>query len=177
MLLVGGVRGTKAVIEGRRAEREAASAKANATQAEANAKTAREQEAKANATLTDLRRTAPVFFAQAKIVLEEGKLADALEKIGYAIQLDDANADYHLFRAHLRQSAQDLATSAEGYRRVLALRPADAAAKINLALCEKLLSESGGAALQLEQQRQLLAALRTQKRLVESAPNWRNSPS
>ena len=142
VLVVGGTLGTQAFIVGRRAEH----------------------------TLTDLRRTAPVFFAQAKIVLEEGKLDDALEKIGYAIQLDDANADYHLFRAHLRQSAQHLAPAAEGYRRVLALRPADASAKLNLALCEKLLRESGGAALHLAQQRQLLAALRTQKRLVESAP-------
>ncbi len=122
------------------------------------------------ATLDDLRRTAPVFFAQAKIVLEEGDLEDALKKIGYAIQLDDANADYHLFRANLRESAQDLTAAAEGYRRVLALRPADAAAQTNLALCEKLLRESGGAALKLDQQRQLLAALRAQKRLLESAP-------
>ena len=150
---------------------------ASERKATANAKTARENEqraergeAAAKATLTDLRRTAPVFFAQAKIVLEEGKLADALEKIGYAIQLDDANPDYHLFRAHLRQSAQDLAPAAAGYRRVLALRPADESAKLNLALCEKLLRESGGAKLQLDQQRQLLAALREQKRLVESAP-------
>ncbi len=163
VLLVGTTLGTKAFIEGKRAEREAVRARSEAARAERG-------EAAAKATLADLRRTAPIFFAQAKIVLEEGDLEDALEKIGYAIQLDDANADYHLFRAHLRQSAQELAPAAEGYRRVLALRPEDASAKLNLALCEKLLRESGGGALQLEQQRELLAALRTQKRLVESAP-------
>ncbi len=139
----------KVIAEGKRAEREAAAAKA---------------------TLADLRRTAPVFYTQAKVDSEDGKFDAAIEKIGYAIQLDDTNADYPLFRANLRQSAQDLATAADGYRRVHALRPADAAAKMNLALCEKLLRESGGAALQLDQQRQLLAALREQKRLVESAP-------
>ena len=143
---------------------------ASERKATANAKAAREQEAAAKATLADLHRTAPIFFAQAKIVLEEGKLEDALEKIGYAIRLDDANADYHLFHVHLRQSAQDLAPAAEGYRRVLALRPEDESAKLNLALCEKLLRESGGTALKLEQQHQLLAALRTQTRLIESAP-------
>ena len=42
---------------------------------------------------------------------------------------------------------------------MLALRPADAAAKLNLALCEKLLYESGGTELKLDQQRQLLARL------------------
>ncbi|MDF1814825.1 MAG: protein kinase [Verrucomicrobiales bacterium] len=142
VLVVGGTLGTQAFIAGRRAEH----------------------------TLTDLRRTAPVFFAQAKIVLEEGALDDALEKIGYAIQLDDATADYHLFRANLQQSAQDLAPAAAGYRRVLALRHEDESSKLNLALCEKLLRESGGATLTLEQQHELLAAMRTQKRLVESAP-------
>ena len=46
VLLVGSVLGTKAILEGRRAEREAAAAKA---------------------TLADLRRTAPVFYEQAKL--------------------------------------------------------------------------------------------------------------
>ncbi len=170
VLLVGGVLGTKAIIEGRRAERGEALAKNEATRAKNEAARAERGEAAAKATLADLRRTAPIFFAQAKIVLEEGDLDDALEKIGYAIELDDANADYHLFRAHLRQSAQELAPAAEGYRRVLALRPEDESAKLNLALCEKLLRANGGAPLQLEQQRELLASLRTQKRLVESAP-------
>ena len=142
VLLVGGLLGTKALVEGQRAEH----------------------------TLADLRRTAPVFHAQAKVDFEEGNFDAAIEKIGYAIQLDDTNADYHLFRANLRQSSQDLPAAAAGYRRVLALRPADTAAKLNLALCEKLLHESGSAELKLDQQRQLLAALRTQKRLVESAP-------
>ena len=101
---------------------------------------------------------------------EEGNFEAAIEKIGYAIQLDDTAADYHLFRANLRESSQDLAAAAEGYRRVLALRPADAAAKTNLALCEKLLRESGGAPLGRPQQTQLLTALREQKRLLEAAP-------
>ena len=142
VLLVGGLLGTKAIVEGQRAEH----------------------------TLADLRRTAPVFHAQARVDFEEGNFDAAIEKIGYAIQLDDTNPDYHLFRANLRECSQDLTAAAAGYRRVLALRPADAAAKLNLALCEKLLHESGGTKLKLDQQRQLLAALRTQKRLVESAP-------
>jgi serine/threonine protein kinase len=142
VLLVGGVLGTQAVLAGHRAE----------------------------LALLDLRRTAPTFYAQAKVVFDEGKFDEAIEKIGYAIQLDEANADYHLFRANLRQSAQHLPEAVKGYRRVLALRPGDAAAKINLALSEKLLQESGGAPLGRAQQAQLLAALREQKRLVESAP-------
>ena len=138
--------------------------------ATANAVRAETNEAKAKATLADLRRTAPVFFAQAKLDFQLGKLDEAIEKIGYAIELDAANADYHLFRAHLRQSSQDLTAAAEGYRRVLELRPEDTTTKANLSLCEKLLRESRGGPLQRGQHLQLLAALREQKRLVEAAP-------
>ena len=136
----------------------------------AEGKRAERGEAAAKATLADLRRTAPVFYAQAKVDFEEGNFEAAIEKIGYAIQLDDTAADYHLFRANLRESSQDLAAAAEGYRRVLALRPADAAAKTNLALCETLLRESGGATLGHPQQFKLLESLRRQNRLLEAAP-------
>jgi serine/threonine protein kinase/Flp pilus assembly protein TadD len=156
VLLVGGILGTKAVIEGRRAER----GEARALRGEADAR----------ATLADLRRTAPVFYAQAKVDFQDGKLKEAIEKLGYAIQLDETAADYHLLRADLRQSSEHLVEAAEGYRRVLALRPADKSATTNLALCEKLLKESGGAALNRDQKLQLLAALRAQKRQIEAVP-------
>ena len=42
---------------------------------------------------------------------EEGNFDNAIEKVGYAIQLDETAADYHLFRAHLRESSQDLAAA------------------------------------------------------------------
>ncbi len=133
-------------------------------------KTAVDERNRAKGALADLAKTAPTFAAQAKALLDEGNIEGAMEKIGYAIDLVDANADYHLFRAHLLESGQQLAPAADEYRRVLALRPADAAAKANVALCEKLLAESGGAALGRAQQHQLLAALRAQKRTVEAAP-------
>jgi tetratricopeptide (TPR) repeat protein len=177
VLLVGGVLGTKAILEGQRAAREAtraqrgeALAQSEATHAKKEAERAERGEAAAKTTLADLRRTAPVFYAQAKVDFEEGNFEAAIEKVGYAIQLDDTAADYHLFRANLRESSQDLAAAVEGYRRVLALRPADAAAKANLALCEKLLREGGGAPLGRPQQTELLTALRTEKRLLEAAP-------
>jgi hypothetical protein len=123
----------KVIAEGRRAER----GEVRALRGEAEAKS----------TLAELRRTAPVFYTQAKVDFQEGNFEEAIQKIGFAIALDDANADYHLFLAHLRESSQDLAAAAEGYRRVLALRPADAAARTNAALCDALLRESGGAEL------------------------------
>ncbi len=163
VFLVGATLGTKAIIEGNRAEREAVHARNEADRAVRG-------EAAAKATLADLRSTAPVFYAQAKVVFDEGRFEEAIEKIGYAIKLDDNNADYQLLRAHLRESSQDLEGAANGYRRVLALRPADESAKTNLALCEKLVQECGGASLSRAQQAQLLTSLRAQKRLIEAAP-------
>lgn len=141
-LLIGGTLGAHALMEGLRAEQ----------------------------ALRDLGRTAPVFYSQARLDFDEGKRDEALEKIGYATQLDAGNVAYHRFRADLHQSAMRLAEAAEGYRQVLALEPADAMARTNLELCEKLLRESGGGPLNRSQSVELLAALREQKRLTESAP-------
>jgi serine/threonine protein kinase len=177
VLLVGATLGTKAVFEARRAtrgealaQREGAKALFEARRAERGEALAQRESAAAKATLADLRRTAPVFFEQAKIVFSDGKIDEAIQKSGYAIELDGENADYRLFRAHLRQSSLDLAGAAEDYRQVLLLRPDDAAARTNLALCEKLLAETGGAPMGPPQQLSLFRALRAQNRLLESAP-------
>ncbi len=125
---------------------------------------------RANSTLHELRGTAPVFYAQAKALLDEGKPEASIQRIGYAIELD-SQSDYRLFRAHLLQSSQRLGEAADEYQRVLNLRPGATVAKLNLALCQKLLAENGGAgALQREQQMQLVDALMTQNRQVEAAP-------
>ena len=125
---------------------------------------------RAETALQDLLKTAPTFYDQAKIVFEEGKIDNAIAKVSYAIQLDDTKPEYRLFRANLLESSQKLKEAAKDYRRVLELRPRDAAATTNLALCEKLLTESGDGPLGKEQQRELLISLRSQNRRLESAP-------
>lgn len=143
MLVIGATLGAKALAEGRRAHR----------------------------ALADLRETAPTFEAQAKALTGTGKLEDAIQKIGYAVKLAPDNADYRLIRANLLQAAQQLGEAAQDYRRVLALRPGDAVARTNLALCETLLAENGGrAALPPAVQSRLLDALLAQKRDLEAAP-------
>jgi serine/threonine protein kinase/Leucine-rich repeat (LRR) protein len=143
VLLVGATFGTHAFIEGKRAEQ----------------------------TLGELRGTAPTFEAQARALVAEGKLDDALAKIGYALKLDPESADYQLTRGHLLQSTQQLTQAAAAYRQVLALRPGDAAAKTNLELCDKLLADNGGAPeLPLPLQGKLLDALIAQHRDLEAAP-------
>ena len=143
VLLIGGTFGTKAVVEGRRAQ----------------------------LALAKLRSTAPTFAEQAKALIENGKFDEALDKNAFAIELDDANADYHLSRANTLQALSRLPEAAESYRRVLALRSDDAAAKANLDLCEKLLAENGGdPALTAPLKTKLLAALMAQKRQTDALP-------
>ena len=142
-VLIGATFGTKALIEGQRAEE----------------------------MLDELRGTAPTFEAQSRALLAEGKLADALEKIGYATRLVPGSADYALARAHLFESTQKLTEAVAEYRRVLALRPGDAAAQENLDLCGKLLAEGGsGAELPPPLQNKLLDALIAQHRDLDAAP-------
>lgn len=126
---------------------------------------------RAEVALTDLQKTAPAFFALSKSLLQEGRLEEALEKSGYLVQLAPENADYHLLRANLLESLQYLVAAAGEYRRVLALRPDDKSAQDNLALCEELLTATGGAdKLRGDLQKRLLTSLREQRRLVEAGP-------
>jgi len=99
---------------------------------------------RAEAALHDLRGTAPTFAAQARALVEEGKLDEALEKISYATELDPKNADYLLQRANGLQIALHLHDAMATYRKVLEVRPGDAATQQNLDLCERLLAENGG---------------------------------
>ena len=150
VLLVGTAFGTRAILEGRRAEREAANYKA---------------------TLTDLRRTAPILADQAKALLDAGKVDEALERIRFAIQLEPQNTAYHLLRANVLQSNEQLVQAAEEYRRVLAFQPGHLPASTNLALCERWLRENGGEKeLKRELQMELVDALLAQNRRVEAGP-------
>jgi serine/threonine protein kinase/Leucine-rich repeat (LRR) protein len=150
-------------------ERKNAESERNAAQLARN--TAEDQRKRAEQALADLKKTAPTFAALAKSLLEEGKFNEAIEKAGYAIQLDESNPDNRLFRANLLEATQELGEAAGEYRHVLALRPDDESAKLNLDLCEQLLAENGGElTLRKELQKKLLIALRGQKRLIEAGP-------
>ncbi|MGD0091489.1 MAG: protein kinase [Planctomycetota bacterium] len=92
----------------------------------------------------DLKKTAPTFFALAKSLFDEGKFDDAMERIGHAIQLDNANTDYRLLRSDILEAKNDFAEAAMECRRVLELRPGDETAKTKLLRREQLLAQRGG---------------------------------
>ena len=110
VLLVGSVLGTKAVLEGRRAER----------------------------ALADLRSTAPTFIAQAENQITAHDLPGALKNANAAAKLAPDLPEYRVFRAHLFLAMPDLRAAADEYRAPLRLHD-DAEAREHLALCDALI--------------------------------------
>lgn len=124
---------------------------------------------KAEKALTDLRASAPAYFAEARALVENQKLEEALEKIASAIALQADHADFHLLRANTLETLQRLPEAILAYRRVLEIRPADATARANVELSEKLLAQnSGRLPLTRDRQTMLLDALVAQNRTAES---------
>lgn len=125
---------------------------------------------RAEKALNDLRGTAPVFEAQSRAMLGEGKHDKALENIGLATVLSPGNADYALTKAHLLQSSLRLTEAVKAYEHVLSLRPGDKSASGNLKLCRSLLDKNAGRQeLELASKMQLLTELTAQKRDLETS--------
>ena len=100
---------------------------------------------RAEKAMADLKKTAPTFYSLAKSRLEEGKFPEALEQVGFALDLDVTNPDYHLLCAQALQSTRKYSEAIAEYRRVLALRPDDKSAKSNMPVCERLAGDSSPA--------------------------------
>ncbi len=99
-------------------------------------------------TLTELRATAPSFYAEARSLVEELKFARAEQKISYAISLQPNQPDYHLLRGNIYESMLRIKDARDDYARVLQLVSTNnvtgALAVENLDLCDRILRESRG---------------------------------
>jgi serine/threonine protein kinase len=91
-------------------------------QAESQRNIATSERNRAEQNLADLRATAPTFFNQARLLTEQEKFDEALEKIGIALKLDPDNASFHAQHGNILQSQERFAEAAAEY---------DAAAKLN----------------------------------------------
>ncbi len=104
VLLVGATLGTKALIEGKRAEREAV---------------------RANAALSDLKRSAPSLLALAESEAGEQRFGSALEKVDAALQLDPALTPAYWQRAWVLLGQQRWEEAADALRTAQQRDPAD----------------------------------------------------
>lgn len=124
---------------------------------------------KVTRTLTELRETAPTFFAEAKSLVDELKFAKALAKVNYAISLQPDDPRFHALRGNIYQSLLQFTDARDAYARALELDPEISHAERNLRLCEKILSENAGlTALKLESLAGLRSEMNRQQRIPEA---------
>ncbi len=91
--------------------------------------------------VTELRRTAPVFYAEAQSLIEDSHFMQALQRLDYALSLEP-NADYHAARGNILQTLLRMPEAITAYNQALALNPQLAAARENRELCQRFLDEN-----------------------------------
>lgn len=96
VLVIGGTLGTKAIVEGRRAEQ----------------------------ALADLKKSAPAFAAEADSLLLKGDVDGALTRLGTAIQLDGENPRWHARQGQILDASLHFPEAAAAYTRAESLDPA-----------------------------------------------------
>ncbi len=125
--------------------------------------------AKVTATLNELQLTAPSFEAEARTLLEQGNLTNALEKIRYAEKLRPSDGAYKNQEANILQSLFRLSEARAAYFDALKLSPGNELARTNIQLCDELGSgERQGENPAAEKLEKLRAALVSQNRVAEA---------
>ncbi len=115
--------------------------------------------------LFHLRSAAPVLAEQGRSSLTRGQTIEAVEKVSFAVDLAADDPNYARLHADALLADQRLPAAATAYRRALALRPDDAAARETLTLLEKILGEhAGGTALTKANYEELAALAQKQNR-------------
>lgn len=95
--------------------------------------------------LSDLRNTAPTFYSEAKSLLEDLSLGEALKKIEYAIAQMPGEADYHELRGCILQSSLNWSDAEAAFQEALLRKPDLAEARRNLELTRKLSADKAKA--------------------------------
>jgi Leucine-rich repeat (LRR) protein len=116
-----------------------------------------------------LRGTAPAFYKDAKMLVEEQQFTNALISIDQAIYLQPSQADFHSLKGNILQSMLRLEQARAAYDEALKRKHDHAQAQKNRALCEDLLRASGGKnELSFESMEKLRTELLAQGRSTEA---------
>ena len=98
-------------------------------------------ERRAEKTLGQLHDTAPTYYEQAQVLIEQRQWSNAMEKASIATALAPEVADYQVLYGNLLQTDLQIAEAKEAYATALQRQPDHKLAKENLALCEEFLSD------------------------------------
>jgi len=91
-------------------------------------------------TLQHLRTAAPPLAEQARIFLTHGQTREAVDKIGFAVELASDNVDYARLQGDALMADLQLPAAREAYRRALKLKADDEASRDSVAVIEKVLA-------------------------------------
>lgn len=132
-------------------------------------------ERRAQATLRDLRATAPLLRTEIDHLMAAQKFAEALPKTENLCSLLPDDADCRVLKGNLLQSLLLFSEARTAYEEALRLNPAQKAARENLALCRKFASQSRKTVpLREEDFMELQAALSQQGRYIEASALMRH---
>ena len=92
----------------------------------------------AKQSLAELRATAPTFANQARLLTEQEKLEEALDKIDTALKLNPDDSSFHAQRGNILQSMERFAEAADAYTAAGKLNPQEPHAAENAALSRTL---------------------------------------
>jgi serine/threonine protein kinase len=138
--------------------------------AQRNEKIAKDRKDQLDLALADLQGTGPLFFEEAKDLVQKKDFDKAIDRVEAAIRQLPNNAEYHNFRGNLCQTELRLEDAVESYERVLEINPNFPNAKENLALTQKMLAGEGDDHELAEKAlSELGAAMAKQDRGVEAA--------
>jgi serine/threonine protein kinase/pSer/pThr/pTyr-binding forkhead associated (FHA) protein len=127
-------------------------------------------------TLAQLRATAPTFLDQARVLTGQGKLPEALDKIGFALTLDPNEAGFHAQRGNILQSMERFLEAADAYATAIRLNPQEPNAGANIELsCALAEAKDKDGALSLNTRMKWRDALTVQGRAAEAILDGRGT--
>ena len=128
----------------KRAETEKAHAQTERDRAETERQRAEVNKQRAEKTLGQLHDTAPTFYAQAQVLLEQRQWSNAMEKASIAASLAPEVVEYQLLYGNLLQTALRMAEARDAYAAALQRAPDHPLAKENWELCQTFLRDASG---------------------------------
>ena len=159
----------RAEVQRQRAEVEKSRAEVNEQRAETEKARAQTERDRAEKTLGQLHDTAPTFYAQAQVLIEQRQWPEAMAKASFAASLAPEVADYQVLYGNLLQSSLQMAEAREAYAAALKRQPDHKLAKENLDLCEAFLrAEDGKQPYRASSLKPLQTAMLEQGRVAEA---------
>jgi len=159
----------RAEVQRQRAEVEKSRAEVNEQRAETEKARAQTERDRAEKTLGQLHDTAPTFYAQAQVLIEQRQWPEAMAKASFAASLAPEVADYQVLYGNLLQSSLRMAEAREAYAAALHRQPDHKLAKENLDLCEAFLrAEDGKQPYRVSNLKPLQSAMLEQGRVAEA---------